>query len=107
MNYYRLGIIFLFFSIILIFFIFYYSSLTRESEKKLELANSDIFKIKDKIKINELEFAAHTNPSYLKKLEKIYYDNINIMEENVNLNIINIEQFDSNSLEQVFNVKLN
>ena len=72
MKYYSVGILFIISSLILILFSFYYSKLTREIEKNINIIQLKISTIEDKIKVNELEFAAHTNSEYLKKLEKIY-----------------------------------
>jgi len=45
------------------------------------------------LKINEVEFTLHSRPSYLKKLQKIYFDIDNMGSfENTRINIIDFEK---------------
>ena len=75
MKYYNLGILFIFLSLIVILTSYYYTGLTRPLEKEIEVIQLKINSAEKQIKINELEFAAHLNHEYLKKLESVYFSN--------------------------------
>ena len=76
MKYYTLGILFLLISLVTILISFYYINLTRSYERRIQSTEFNIDFLRDKIKINELEYFAHLNTDYLEKLEKIYlFDN--------------------------------
>ena len=52
-----------------------------------------ILKFNKQLKINEVEFTLHSRPSYLKKLQKIYFDTDNIdLFENTRINLIDFEK---------------
>ena len=49
--------------------------------------------INKQLKINEVEFTLHSQPSYLKKLQKIYFDTNDIDSfENTRINLIDFEK---------------
>ena len=102
MRYYTLGIIFLFTSMITILSLIYYSKLTRPIEKEITKVQLQIESLRDKIKINELEYAAHLNSDYLESLEQIYFfDKYN---KDTDFNIIGIKEFGSKDLGQVIKI---
>lgn len=105
MKYYRIGFSLLFFSFIAILILLYFGGLTRKVEKDIDIIKSEINNLKDKILINELEFVAHTNPSYLKKLEQLYL--INNYDDKAELNIVDIQDIKSKSIYKIFKVKGN
>ena len=103
MKYYTMGFSLLLFSFVAILILLYFGRLTRQIEKDIIIIRSEINKLNDKIQINELEYVAHTSPSYLKKLEQLYL--INQYDKNVNLNIVSIQDFKVKSIHKVFKVK--
>ena len=105
MRYYTLGSIFLFLSLITILISFYYINLIRPAEKEIKLINLKISSLEDKIKINELEYAAHLIPDYLLTLEKIYF--LNKYSEETNLNIIGIKQLSFKDFQKVIKIVSN
>ena len=98
-----MGFSLLLFSFVAILILLYFGGLTRQIEKDIIIIRSEINKLNDKIQINELEYVAHTSPSYLKKLEQLYL--INQYDKNVNLNIVSIQAFKTKSIHKVFKVK--
>ena len=98
-----MGFSLLLFSFVAILILLYFGGLTRQIEKDIIIIRSEINKLNDKIQINELEYVAHTSPSYLKKLEQLYL--INQYDKNVNLNIVSIQDFKVKSIHKVFKVK--
>ena len=104
MKYYTIGSFFISLSLILTFIVFYFSVLTRQIEKKIDLTNLEIIKFKESIKLNELEYSAHTNPIYLKRLEEIYLSNeLNFSNET---NIVSYKYLHK-KIEDIFEVNLN
>ena len=103
MKYYTMGFSLLLFSFVAILILLYFGGLTRQIEKDIIIIRSEINKLNDKIQINELEYVAHTSPSYLKKLEQLYL--VNQYDKNVNLNIVSIQDFKAKSIHKVFKVK--
>ena len=98
-----MGFSLLLFSFVAILILLYFGGLTRQIEKDIIIIRSEINKLNDKIQINELEYVAHTSPSYLKKLEQFYL--VNQYDKNVNLNIVSIQDFKVKSIHKVFKVK--
>jgi len=98
-----MGFSLLLFSFVAILILLHFGGLTRQIEKDIIIIKSEINKLNDKIQINELEYAAHTSPGYLKKLEQLYL--INQYDKNVSLNIVSIQDFKTKSIHKVFKVK--
>ena len=61
--------------------------------------------MKDKIKINEVEYAALISTEYLEKLEKIYF--VNNFYKKTNLKIVGIQEFNFKDLSKIINVTSN
>ena len=102
MKFIKALIFFYFFSFISVLLLLYYGGMTRKIEKDINQIKSEITKLENKIKINELEFVIHTNPNYLKKLDQLYlYTKVN---ENKNLNIISIHDFKTKNMKQVLKI---
>ena len=71
----------------------YFSGISKEIEKENKILEMQISKFSKQLKINEVEFTLHSRPSYLKKLQKIYFDTDNIdLFENTRINLIDFEQ---------------
>ena len=71
----------------------YFSSIAKEIEKENKILEMQILKFNKQLKINEVEFTLHSRPSYLKKLQKIYFDTDNIDSfENTRMNLIDFEK---------------
>tara|TARA_Y100000590_G_scaffold470749_1_gene669232 strand:- start:10896 stop:11213 length:318 start_codon:yes stop_codon:yes gene_type:complete len=105
MKYYNLGILFIFLSLIVILTSYYYTGLTRPLEKEIEVIQLKINSAEKQIKINELEFAAHLNHEYLKKLESVYFSNKYIKEKDIN--IVDLKDTNIKNLSRVFKVNSN
>ena len=92
-------------NIIAVVTLLYFSSISKKTEKENELLEIQISKFNEQLKINEVEFSLHTKRSYLKKLQKIYFetDNINILE-NTRINLID---FKKNELKNIYMVNSN
>ena len=56
----------------------YFSGISKEIEKENKILEIQILKFNKQLKINEVEFTLHSQPSYLKKLQKIYFDTDNM-----------------------------
>ena len=71
----------------------YFSSIAKEIEKENKILEMQILKFNKQLKINEVEFILHSRPSYLKKLQKIYFDTNNMDSfENTRINLIDFEK---------------
>ena len=71
----------------------YFSSIAKEIEKENIILEMQILEFNKQLKINEVEFALHNQRSYLKKLQKIYFDTDNMDSfENTRINLIDFEK---------------
>ena len=71
----------------------HFSGISKEIEKENKILEMQILKFNKQLKINEDEFTIHSRPSYLKKLQKIYFDTDNIDSfENTRMNLIDFEK---------------
>ena len=71
----------------------YFSDISKEIEKENKILEMQILKFNKQLKINEVEFTLHSRPSYLKKLQKIYFDTDNMDSfENTRINLIDFEK---------------
>ena len=52
----------------------YFGDISREIEKKNKQLIFEISEFQEQLEINEVEFNLYNNYSYLKKLQKIYFD---------------------------------
>ena len=52
----------------------YFGNISREIEKKNKQLIFEISEFQEQLEINEVEFNLYNNYSYLKKLQKIYFD---------------------------------
>ena len=71
----------------------HFSNISKEIEKENKILEMQILKFNKQLKINEVEFTLHSRPSYLKKLQKIYFDTDNMDSfENTRINLIDFEK---------------
>ena len=71
----------------------HFSGISKEIEKENKILEMQISKFSKQLKINEVEFTLHSRPSYLKKLQKIYFDTDNMDSfENTRINLIDFEK---------------
>ena len=92
-------------NIITVITLLYFSGITKKIEKENELLEMQISKFNEQLKINEIEFILHTKRSYLKKLQKIYFDTDNKdLLENTR---ININDFKKKDLKNIYMVNSN
>ena len=92
-------------NIIAVVTLLYFSSISKKTEKENELLEIQISKFNEQLKINEVEFSLHTNLSYLKKLQKIYFDTDNIdLFENTR---IDLKDFKKKELKHIYMVNSN
>ena len=83
----------------------YFSGISKEVEKENKVLEMQISKFSKKLKINEVEFTLHSQPSYLKKLQKIYFDTDNMDSfENTRINLID---FEKKELKNIYMVSSN
>ena len=80
-------------NIISVISLLYFSGISKEIEKENKILEMQISKFSKQLKINEVEFTLHSRPSYLKKLQKIYFDTDNMYSfENTRINLIDFEK---------------
>ena len=80
----------------------YFSGLSKEIEKENKILKMQILKFNKQLKINEVEFTFHSQPSYLKKLQKIYFDIENTDSfENTRIDLIDFEKKDLRNIYMV------
>ena len=80
----------------------YFSGISKEIEKENKILEMQILKFNKQLKINEVEFILHSRPSYLKKLQKIYFDIKNIDSfENTRIDLIDFEKKDLRNIYMV------
>ena len=83
----------------------YFSGISKEIEKENKILEMQILKFNKQLKINEVEFTLHSRPSYLKKLQKIYFDTDNIDSfKNTRMNLID---FEKKELRNIYTVSSN
>jgi len=83
----------------------YFSSIAKEIEKENKILEMQILEFNKQLKINEVEFALHNQRSYLKKLQKIYFDTDNIDSfKNTRINLID---FEKKELSNIYMVRAN
>jgi hypothetical protein len=74
MKYYSLITGFFILSFLAIISLLYFANITRNLEKENLVLVNDIKYINDQININEIEFNLYTSYDYLKKMQKIYFE---------------------------------
>ncbi len=80
----------------------YFSSIAKEIEKENKILEMQILEFNKQLKINEVEFALHNQRSYLKKLQKIYFDTEDIDSfENTRINLIDFEKKELSNIYMV------
>ena len=94
-------------SLILILLHLHFGKLTRQIEKDIDISLSKINSLKELIKINELEYAIHTNTDYLLKLKRIYLTDYNENENEQVYNYILLNDFKKKNIHQVLRVSTN
>ena len=78
----------------------YFSGISKEIEKENKLLEAHIAKFNEQLKINQVEFSLHSRHSYLKKLQKIYFDidNLKLLENTR----INLKDFEKKELKNIY-----
>ena len=80
----------------------YFSGISKEIEKENKILKMQILKFDKQLKMNEVEFILHSRPSYLKKLQKIYFDIENSDSfENTRIDLIDFEKKDLRNIYMV------
>ena len=80
----------------------YFSGISKEIEKENQILEMQILQFNKQLKINEVEFILHSRPSYLKKLQKIYFDIENSDSfENTRIDLIDFEKKDLRNIYMV------
>jgi len=59
-------------------FLLYFANITRNIEKENYTLRDQIDYIQDQININEVEYSLYNSYDYLKKLQKIYFEDKNL-----------------------------
>ena len=76
-------------------------NLSREIEKENIVLKEKIIFIQDQININEIEYNLVNSYGYLKKLQKIYFDETNI---NSQKNRISFNHLKKKNIENIYNI---
>ena len=93
MKYFTAIAILLGLNLISVITLLYFSGIAKEIEKENKILEMQILKFSKQLKINEVEFTLHSRPSYLKKLQKIYFNTDNMDSfENTRINLIDFEK---------------
>ena len=80
-------------NVIAVITLLYIGSISKQIEKENKLLEIQISKFNEQLKINEIELSLHNQRSYLKKLQKIYFDTDNMdLFENTRINLIDFEK---------------
>ena len=83
----------------------YFGNFTGKIEKENKQLEIEILKLNEQLKINEVEYNLYNNYSYLKKLQKIYFDaNTENLHEN---NFISLKDFNNTELKNIYMVSSN
>ena len=92
-------------NLVLVITLLYFSSIAKEIEKENKILEMQILKFNKQLKINEVEFTLHSQSSYLKKLQKIYFDTDNMDSfENTRINLMD---FENKELRHIYMVSSN
>ncbi len=91
--------------IIAVITLLYFGSISKEIKKENKQLEMLISKFNEQIKINEIEFTLHSKQSYLKKLQKIYFD-INNTDSFKNTRI-NLKEFEKKELKNIYMISSN
>ena len=92
-------------NIITVITLLYFNNISKNIEKENKLLEIQISKFNEELKINEVEFTLHSQSSYLKKLQKIYFDTRNTNSfENTRINLKDLEK---KELKKIYMVSSN
>ena len=105
MKYYTTIIGLFSFSIIAVLLNLYFGNLSNKTEKEINKLKIKMIELEDQIKINEIEFAYHTNLKYLTKLDRIY--NIEKSKTQTGLQLIDLNKLDKNMMIDIIKVSNN
>jgi len=90
------------FNLVSVITLLYFSGISKEIEKENKILKMQILKFDKQLKMNEVEFILHSRPSYLKKLQKIYFDIENSDSfENTRIDLIDFEKKDLRNIYMV------
>ena len=105
MKYYTTIIGLFSFSILTVLLNLYFGNLSNKTEKEINKLKIKMIELEDQIKINEIEFAYHTNLKYLTKLDRIY--NIEKSKTQTGLQLIDLNKLDKNMMIDIIKVSNN
>ena len=105
MKYYTTIIGLFSFSIIAVLLNLYFGDLSNKTEKEINKLKITMIELEDQIKINEIEYAYHTNLKYLTKLDRIY--NIQKNKTKTELKLIDLKKLDENTMLDIIKVSNN
>ena len=92
-------------NLVSVIILLYFSGISKEIEKENKILEMQIIKFSKQLKINEVEFTLHSRSSYLKKLQKIYFDTDNMDSfKNTRINLID---FGKKELRHIYIVSSN
>ena len=102
MKYYTTIFSLFFLSSISVLLSLYFGGLSNQIEKNIIFLKSQINVLHEQIKINELEFAFHTNKKYLLGLQKIYL--INNHKDLSLIKFINLSDLRKKDMQQILKI---
>ena len=93
------------FNLVSVITLLYFSGISKKIEKENKILEMQILEFNKQLKINEVEFTLHSRRSYLKKLQKIYFDSDNM--DSFENNRIDLKDFKKKELKHIYMVNSN
>ena len=87
MRYTKHIVFFLLINLIIVFLSIFIANFSRKLEQTNNLTKQEIYKYKEQLTINKIEFSFYNNADYLKKLHSLYFS---YQEENLENKIVSL-----------------
>ena len=101
MKYYSTIISLFILNLLSVVLLLYFANITRNFEKENFSINKNIKFLKDQININEIEYSLHNRYEYLKKMQKIYFEEVDEIYVN---NRLSFYDFKNRGIKNLYNV---
>ena len=100
MKYYSTIISLFILNLLSVVLLLYFANITRNFEKEKFSINKNIKFLKDQININEIEYSLHNRYEYLKKMQKIYFEEVDEIYVN---NRLSFYDFKNRNIKNLYN----
>ena len=100
MKYYSTIISLFILNLLSVVLLLYFANITRNFEKENFSINKNIKFLKDQININEIEYSLHNRYEYLKKMQKIYFEEVDEIYVN---NRLSFYDFKNRNIKNLYN----